>query len=326
MSTVEEQLDLIQRLQKGAEHALLNRAAYGKNFVLNKKLSQEILIDAKVPPELVPEIQNNYTVVAQFESLNGAAATVFQHIESGERSLVIRGMDPTELTDLAAGAQIAFGVPPTLNHQFDSLAKQTQQWIDEGVLPQRFEASGYSLGGYEVVALKQVFPEHITHTYSFLEPGIGGLAGELVEWMGGTMAAVPDVTIFTSQRAIFSFIDGLGFPQGETLIRVSTDNDFLHDILTLRKGILDTLSHIEEHGTEESGVDVIPLPHHAVYLGRAAACICGTYSEHGCLCECGTVGGCGAEWGWGGSCPYFCPLCGSPERECLVPGWRGVPA
>ena len=36
MSTVEEQLALTQRLQRGAEHALLNRAAYGKNFVLNE--------------------------------------------------------------------------------------------------------------------------------------------------------------------------------------------------------------------------------------------------------------------------------------------------
>ena len=194
---MEEQL-LLEQLTKAADYALLNRVAYGKGYKPGETPDYPRMKYAKVPEDLIPEVRDNYIVIAQLESSSGVAATVFERIQGGERSLVIRGMSPTELPDLVAGAQIAVGMPPSVNHQINTLVRQTQQWMNEGVLPQRFEVSGYSLGGYGAIALKQQLPDNIIHVYSFLEPGVGGIGGELVEWLGGNVVAVPDVTVFTT--------------------------------------------------------------------------------------------------------------------------------
>ena len=129
------------------------------------------------------EFVKHWTVVDSVNfSLNGASATVFENKETGVRYLVVRGTDPNlsgSIDALLADLPILAGIPSFLNPQFLSLQGQVRSWIDSGVLPPDFSATGHSLGGYLAAAITSWNGSGTAYMYN--SPGISSAIGNLYD-------------------------------------------------------------------------------------------------------------------------------------------------
>lgn len=166
----------------------LAQAAYANTlFVLNQEANvsdNELLYrDAGMAKTQAAAFSETWGVAAQCsDASTGFSAVVFEHRQTGERCLAIRGTDEDEVADLFAGAILASGASAYFNPQFDALLTQVAQWQGDGTLGSTFSVSGHSLGGYLAVALKQALPQAVTEAYSFNAPGDGGLLGNIAQF------------------------------------------------------------------------------------------------------------------------------------------------
>jgi Ca2+-binding RTX toxin-like protein len=110
------------------------------------------------------------------DSLSGLSATVFEEITTSKRYLAIRGTDDLidVVTDVVNIGQIG---TPVLQPQFWILRAQVRQWISEGTLPDSFNVTGHSLGGFLATGIAAEFSSHVEHAYLYDAPGLNGLLG-----------------------------------------------------------------------------------------------------------------------------------------------------
>ena len=222
-----------QIIDEGAVHSDSALAAYAT--LGEGVIDQAILVRLGMTEAQATTFAKNNTVVAQAELVAGASATVFQDAE-GKRYLSIRGTEPLDLRDLVGDTLIGLGVPVGANPQYWGLNSQVAEWISDGTLPQQFEVDGPSAGGYYGIALKQDFPQNITHAYIYNAPGEAGVLGNLAYLFGASPTTDPGVTIYTTAGGI-SLIAGLGIPAGVEIVLVPTENDWSHSQANLSAGL-----------------------------------------------------------------------------------------
>ena len=135
------------------------------------------LQDAGMAQKQAEEFASTYTVVAQFtDSATGLSATIFENIETHSKHLAIRGTNDG-LDVLTDYLDIMLLGTAEYQYQYATLKSTVQQWLNEGKLSDGFTVSGHFLGGFLASALAVDFAAHISHTYLYNTPGLGGVVG-----------------------------------------------------------------------------------------------------------------------------------------------------
>ncbi len=202
--------------------AELSLAAYGTFSVGAIPLEKLTGNDVGMSAVQASTFAANYTVAAQYtDSATGVSATVFQ--QGSQKYLAIRGTEPAA-SDLLANSLLAFGIPSSLNPQFNALKTQIDAWLTNGTLGTGFTVAGHSLGGYLAAAVKQSYTQ-AADAYLFNAPGVGGPLGNLADALAGAfgLSGAPSGNIWNIRGSEgFPVISGIGYQLG-TSISIQTE-------------------------------------------------------------------------------------------------------
>ena len=144
--------------------------------------SQDELKKAGLSDTQAVEFAKHYNVVDQWNNPSiGLSATVFELLDAngnptGQKTLAIRGTEPSTPTDLLTGLIDIYALGSTLlQPQHLDLQWKVQQWLNSGDLSPSFTVTGHSLGGFLATAITADYPNNVSHAYLYNAPGVGGL-------------------------------------------------------------------------------------------------------------------------------------------------------
>ncbi|WP_430009827.1 putative Ig domain-containing protein [Methylophaga lonarensis] len=176
------------------DHAILAQAAYADfkpaiavievNQEEYKEMVREALRAVNFTETSAEKFLNDWQIKAhQPNTLSGLSATLFEHRQTGEQVLAVRGTDPLS-QDLFTAFQIFLEVTPEQTIQFYNLRAVLEQWYSDGKLDGTITVTGHSLGGFLAAGLSVAFPELVSHAYIFNAPGIGGVLSTIGQLVG----------------------------------------------------------------------------------------------------------------------------------------------
>ena len=136
---------------------------------------------------------------------DGFSAVLLQNHQSGEKVLAIRGTEPgyggaDYIEDLIN--VLALGAVAGMS-QYRSLEAYYAQIVSSGKLGTSGQVvvTGHSLGGFLAQAFVAHHDETINTAYTFNAPGMHGVIGQLLEFMGITDASKPNAKIANVRTA-----------------------------------------------------------------------------------------------------------------------------
>ncbi|MCU7837981.1 MAG: hypothetical protein KZQ94_01230 [Candidatus Thiodiazotropha sp. (ex Troendleina suluensis)] len=128
--------------------------------------------DGRVEETYTDEFGQEHT----FLNPTGLSVTAFEHVETGEQVVAIRGTEPSDINDLVTDV-IDIGTIGTTEKQaqYAALSAKVRNWLDNGTLQSGFDVTGHSLGGFLATNLSLEYFSDVTHTYLYNAPGLGGV-------------------------------------------------------------------------------------------------------------------------------------------------------
>ncbi|MCU7837983.1 MAG: hypothetical protein KZQ94_01240 [Candidatus Thiodiazotropha sp. (ex Troendleina suluensis)] len=146
--------------------------------------------DGRVEETYTDEFGQEHT----FLNPTGLSVTAFEHVETGEQVVAIRGTTLTDLNDIVTDVIDLIALGTSENQaQYAALSVKVQDWLDNGTLQSGFNVTGHSLGGFLATNLTFDYPTDIAHTYIYNAPGLTGVLGDLRQAIALALSPVVEI-------------------------------------------------------------------------------------------------------------------------------------